>query len=289
MKTEMGMHPLFVMVDNFSWTETGRRNFENISEAFNADVISLSLNRRAARKMLRAALIEFGSPTWYWDRAVYTYPLVMAARMGIPLVIYGENISHEYGGPDESETPSAKQQWKNGVADERDIATWRKYGVTIGDLEGIRAPSGLELYGIDSVYLSYYVPWDGLWNLAIADSYGFRDLGDEWAREGYIEQYDQIDAIGYLVHCWLKYPKYGHARTTDVASSWVRAGKMTREDAAEYVREHDRRLDPRALADFCMFTKMTEREFWEAVEPFWNRDIFEKVGGEWRMKPECRI
>ena len=31
---------------------------------------------------------------------------------------------------------------------------------------------------------------------------------DEWKREGCIEDFEQIDSVAYMVHLWLKYPKY---------------------------------------------------------------------------------
>ena len=52
MKELMNMNPLLVKVYNFSWTKTGLNNFNNLSEAFGCDTISLHLNRKMARKFL---------------------------------------------------------------------------------------------------------------------------------------------------------------------------------------------------------------------------------------------
>jgi len=65
MKEKMGMNPLLLNVYNFDWTEVGLYNFNNMSEAFGCDILSLHLNRRLAKKMLRIAFEELGSPTWY--------------------------------------------------------------------------------------------------------------------------------------------------------------------------------------------------------------------------------
>ena len=59
---------------------------------------------------------KYGKPTWYIDRLIYTYPLIMAAKFNTPLLVYGENVSYEYGGSDSKETYSAKEQLSNGVA-----------------------------------------------------------------------------------------------------------------------------------------------------------------------------
>ncbi len=287
MKEVMGMNPLLITVDNFSWTETGRHNINNISEAFGCDILSLSLNRKVAKIMLRKALEKFGSPTWYWDLAVYVYPIKMAIKMGIPLVVYGENISYEYGGAQKEETYSAKEQINNNVVEPIDWDTWLDGGeLSMKDFNFCVYPSKeeIEKAEIEPIYLSYFVPWDGFKNYQIAKRYGFKDLSHEWKREGYIEDYDQIDALGYLVHPWFKYPKFGHARATDVACYWIRTNKITRDEGIKLVKENDHKLDQRALQDFLDFTGYTHKEFWDITERFWNKDIFEKGDGRWRLK-----
>jgi len=40
----------------------------------------------------------------------------MAINMNIPLIVYGENVAYEYGGVQNQETYSAKEQINNDVA-----------------------------------------------------------------------------------------------------------------------------------------------------------------------------
>lgn len=99
MKEEMNMHPLLVSVeDNFTMTEAGKHNIRNISEEFGCEIISLKPNIRAQKAIMRKTFEKFGKPTWYFDRLIYTYPLIMSLKFNIPLLVYGENISVEYGG-----------------------------------------------------------------------------------------------------------------------------------------------------------------------------------------------
>jgi hypothetical protein len=37
----------------------------------------------------------------------------------------------------------------------------------------------------------------------------------------YPEDYDQVNSIAYLEHPWLKYPKFGFARATDIVGSGI--------------------------------------------------------------------
>jgi len=61
-------------------------------------------------------------------------------------------------------------------------------------------------------------------------------------------------------------------------------GRITRDKGIQYVKEHDHKLDQKMLDDWLAFTRYTDKEFWDIVEKFWNRKIFEKVDGIWKLK-----
>lgn len=285
-KELLGMNPLIVNIDNFSWTETGRHNWSNILSEFGVDAHIMSLNPKVCKSMFRKAFFELGSPTWYFDLAIYAYPLQIAIKLGIPLVIYGENTNYERGGSVNTDSPSALDQINNDVVKP---ISWDKMltdGLTMKDVQPAIYPTkeAIAEAKLDPQFLSYYVPWNSHKNYEFAKSRGFKSLDDEWKREGFINQYDQIDTVGYLVHTWMKFPKFGHWFSTDYASLYIRDGKMTREEALKYVNEEEYKLDQKMLADFLDFTGITEKEFWSTVEKFANKDIVEKRKGEWRLK-----
>ena len=166
---------------------------------------------------------KYGKPTWYLDRLIYTYPLIMALKFNTPLLVYGENVSYEYGGADSEETYSAKEQINNGVAtgiDENELI--ENVGMALQDLSFTRAPKQSELDKLDPIYLSYFIPWNSVSNYVFAKKHGFHDLSHEWNRTHHVENFDQIDSRAYLVHSWMKYPKFGHASATDYAARFVR-------------------------------------------------------------------
>ena len=285
LKDVLGLNPLIICVsDSFGHTKTGAHNLRNISETFGCDLITYNLNHATVKKMTRIAFEIWGGPNWPIDLAIYSVPLKIAHALKIPLIVYGENIAYEYGGPFAEDTYDARDQIKNDVVKPIDWDFWFKNGISKKEVEFIKYPSKKQLDELDPIYLSYFYPWDGRRNYEIAKQYGFRNVASEWKREGFIEDFDQVDSVGYLVHPWLKYPKFGHARATDVACYWIRNGYITREEGIELVRKNDHILDQRALDDFLRFTGYTVREFWGVVEKFWNRDIFEKKNGIWQLK-----
>ncbi len=289
MKNIYKMNPLLVSVsDPFTHTATGKHNLENISKAFGCDLLVFNLNHLTAKKMVKLSFENFGSPTWCIDLAIYSVPLKVAEKFNIPLVVYGENIAYEYGGPGAREVYSARDQIKNDVVKPISWDWWYDHSVLREEVEFIKYPHLKDLNKLEPIYLSYFFPWDGYKNYELAKKHGFKSLGDtkEWKREGFIEDYDQIDSMGYLVHPWLKYPKFGHARATDVSCYWIRTGRIKREEAIKLVKKHDHKLDRKAMDDFINFAGYSEEEFWKIVDKFFNRDIFKKIDGKWRLKKE---
>lgn len=293
MKELMGMNPVLLAVGNIDWTETGRKNLENISDTFGCDVISLNPNRDVARKMAKAAFVEMGSPTWYADALIYAYPYRMAMQLGLKLLVYGENVNYTYGGKYDEETPSAMIQPLNDVVKPIDWDIWcSKWAVTSKELASARQPSieECEEFGLEPIYLSYFVPWDSHHNYEVAKRWGFRHLGHEYVREGTLEQYNQIDSIGYLLNQYLKYPKFGHASATEMASRWIRAGLKGREKTIPLVKKYDKNLDQGIVDKFCDFTRMSPREFWQIMDKWYNPELFEQdQDGIWHEKFEVGV
>ncbi len=287
MKEKMKMNPLLVTAGNIDWTETGRQNLDNISDAFDCDVIMFNPNRHVARIMFKKALEELGSPGWYQDALLYSFPIQMAMKLGIKLVIYGEDINYTYGGKHDSETPSALLQPLNdAVKPVWDI--WFKDGqLSEKDLQSAKQPDVNEVkeFGLEPTYLSYFLPWNSMHNYEVAKRYGFRHLGHEYEREGSIDNFDQIDSLGYMLNPFLKYLKYGHAVATDNASRWIRYGIKTRDEMIPIVEELDSKLDQGIVDTFCDFTRMSHKEFWKIMDKWYNPELFEQDrDGVWHKK-----
>ena len=127
--------------------------------------------------------------------------------------------------------------------------------------------------------------WSSYKNYLFAKSRGFRDLSHEWRRSHHIEDFCQVDSRAYLIHPWLKYPKFGHATASDIASRLIRTGVITREEGIDLIKKHDYNLDQKAIDDFCEFLGYSVSEFWEIVDKYYNRKLFEKdLNIQWKLK-----
>lgn len=291
-KEVMKMNPVLLAVGNLDWTETGRKNLENLSDTFGCDIIMFNPNRDVARKMAKKAFVEIGSPTWYIDALIYAFPYRMAIQLGLKMLVYGEDVNYTYGGKFNKETPSAILQPLNDVVK----PVWNKWleagDITESELHAARQPSTEECqkHNLEPIYLSYFVPWNSHHNYEVAKKFGFRHLDHEYVREGALENYNQIDSLGYLINQYLKYPKYGHSSATEMASRWIRYGMKTRQEMIPFVKENDKKLDQGIVDKFCEFTHMSVREFWFTMDKWYNHKLFEQdKDGVWHEKFEVGV
>ncbi|MBL7085877.1 MAG: N-acetyl sugar amidotransferase [Candidatus Cloacimonetes bacterium] len=287
MKIKRNMNPLLITVgDPFTKTNAGLSNYRNLGDTFGCDHILFDLSINLFRRVTRIAFEEKGEPLKFVEAAIYTVPLKIAIKFGIPFIIYGENSAYEYG-TSEQEFYSANKTIIN-LFNSIDKNYWLKKGISKNKLNAIIPPSEKELKNINPeiIFMSYFVPWSSNINLDIAKRYGFKDLTHEWKREGCIENFEQIDSVAYMVHLWLKYPKFGFQRTSDIVSRRVREGKLSLSKGKELIIQNDHKLDQRAMEDFINTLGYSVKEFWEIVEKYWNKEIFENNEGIWKMKKD---
>jgi N-acetyl sugar amidotransferase len=281
-KEILGMNPLLVTVeDNFPMTEAGKHNIKNISEEFGCDIVSMKPNIAMQKRLMRYMFEKYGKPTYIVDRYIYTFPLHIAKKFGIELIVYGENIEYEYG-TSNKETWDARNQINNGVASGFPLEELYRLGCSPKELIFHEPPKGFE--DLFPIFLSYFVPWSSHEHYEFAKARGFHDLEHEWNRRHHVENYNQVDSRAYLVHPWMKYPKFGHATATDMVSRQVRYGLVTREEALDLVKKHDAFLDSQCVRDFCTFCGYHESDFWRIVDKHYNPDLFQRTKNGWELK-----
>ena len=282
-KNEMGMNPLLVTVgDPFTSTRAGLSNFNNLSETFNCDQLLFNISSDVFRRATRAAFEQLGEPLKFVELAIYIMPYNIASNLGIPIVIFGENSAYEYGYVYENSKSLDVDKMMKSV----DYDFWARNGIKEEEMNSIRPPT-CRSCDPQVLFMSYFYPWSSRTNLDVARRYGFVDLSNEWNRLGYVEHFEQIDSIAYLFHLWMKYPKFGFQRTTDIVSRRIREGFINKEEGLELIRDNDHNLDPESVRDFLDFTKYTRKEFLAILNKWWNENIFVRMDNDiWKLKQE---
>ncbi len=159
-KEEMEMNPLLITVgDPFTKTEAGMRNFRNLGDTFDCDHILFNLSIDLFRKVTRIAFEELGEPLRFVEAAIYTVPLKMAIKFGIPLIVYGENSAYEYGSTDKESYSALKNILR--IFKTIDIDFWLQRGASRKEVNAIIPPTREELEKIqpEPIFMSYFTPW----------------------------------------------------------------------------------------------------------------------------------
>lgn len=239
---ELGMNPLCVTATTDHLSDIGRRNIENIKR-LGVDYIEVSANPVIRRRINRFALRNVGDISWPEHVAIFTIPVRIAVQLNVPLIIWGENSQHEYGGP-----ASATE---NNVLTRRWLEEFGGLlGLRVSDLigqEGIEArhliqytyptDEALARVGVTGIFLGYYVPWDGYANALLAQAHGFETFPH--VVEGSLASYENLDNVQTGIHDYFKFLKFGFGRATDIACLHVRRGRISRADALRAVKRHD--------------------------------------------------
>jgi len=278
---ELGYNPLCVTSTTCMLSDIGRRNIENLKN-LGVDYIEVTTNPSIRKKINRFALRNVGDISWPEHVTIFTIPVQIAVKYKIPLIIWGENVQNEYGGPASAvESKCLNRRWLEefgGLLGLRVSDLIGQDGITKQDLIAYTYPSDdeLEEIGVTGIYLGYYVPWDGFHNALIAQSYGFEVFPHvTW---GSIVNYSNLDNYQVAIHEYFKFLKFGFGRSTDCTSLHIRRGRLTREEALKMVRLHEGKFPYEYLGypleKILNYIDISLEEFINICDKFTNKKIF---------------
>lgn len=282
-----GLRILAVNVDYGIKTEIGRRNLARIP-AMGASLVAYRPDETLNRWLIRLGLEDFGDPDLLSHTLLHAYPLHVALRFQVPLVLLGENSAFEYGGDaDIAGSSHISRAWferyaANAGRGARFVS--ERYGIPFEQLALYDYPDELDTSATTrAVFCGHFFHWDSEEHLRIAQGFGFESL--DAPGEGTYRTFVGIDEKINRIHQYLKVLKFGYGRATDHACEDIRNGRLTREAAKELVRRYDLQpLSARYVADLAAFLEMTPAQVEEAVELYRNTAIWERAAdGSWTL------
>jgi len=278
---QAGLNPLCVTAETDSLSELGRRNLENLKR-LGVDHVNVTPNPKIRRKLSRLALREVGDIQWAEHVTIFTIPIQVAVEKNIPLIVWGENSQHEYGGPAAAaENNVLDRRWLEefgGMLGMRITDLIGQDGITRKDLIPYFYPSDEDLkrVGVTGIFLGYYFPWDGYNNTLLAQAYGFESYPTP--TEGSLVNYENLDNYYHRIHDYFKYIKYGFGRATDQANNHIRRGRLERKDIVEFLKENDGAYPSvylqRPLESVLEEIELSKEEFDEICNRFTNKKLF---------------
>ncbi len=263
------MYNMNVLATTFShnwYTETGKENLRNILEKLNIDHIMLTPNSASIAKIARESLYQIGDSCWHCHSGVGAFPLQMAVKFRIPLVVWGESLSESDGRATYAKPVQFDRDYFTKISAKKtpeEMMTARS-GLRREDMLPYQNPTHQEMKkaGVEGIHLGDYFFWDEMRQVEfVKKEYGWK----EDYVEGTYKGYKSVECRMAGVHDYAKFIKRGFGRTTDQASEDVRQGLMTKDEAKKLIANLDGER-PDALDYYLKITGFTEKEFHEILE-----------------------
>jgi len=279
-----GMHPLLVNYNRHYNSPSGLYNISLLRTTFGCDLMTETLAPDLSRRISRATLEKLGSFHWPYIAGSTVFPVQVAIRMNIPLIIWGAHQGLDqvgmYSHLDNVEMTRQYRREHDLMGLEPEDMVGEIQSLSEQDLSPLFYPSDHELLriGVRGIYLGNYVRWD---TKEQHENMGkkYKYCWDEQGRT--FDTYSDVDCQYYSsVHDYIKFIKFGFGKVTDHASREIRFGRLTREEGARLVDKFQF-LRPANLREFLEYFDISERKFFSFLNPkrdpsFWTKIEMEK-------------
>lgn len=268
-KHVLELNPLLVHYNHEYNTKAGIRNLANLATMLDCDVVTSTLAPSLLKRITRHTLRSFGSMYWQCLAGYTTFPVQIAVKFRIPLIIWGVHPWSEqtgmYSHLDEAEMTerARKEHGLMGIAAE-DLVD-EGASISRRDVQPFVYPFDheLEAVGVRGIYLSNYLRWDSkTQHEQMIDRYGYESAAQQRTFNTYEDVHCHHSAG---LHDHLKMLKLGFSKVTDHATREIRLRRMTREEGISLVREYAG-VAPRDLELFLDWVEMDEDELWRCVD-----------------------
>tara|TARA_B100000686_G_scaffold176244_1_gene183291 strand:+ start:300 stop:1475 length:1176 start_codon:yes stop_codon:yes gene_type:complete len=286
LKYKYGMNPLTVTWAPLAPTEIGRRNLDSFIGA-GFDHVLGTPNGKVTRQLTHLSFKHMGDPFQPFIYGQTNYPMHMAVKFKVPLIMYGENGDAEYGGDmDNAYSPEKtvddlNRLYFSGLPPE----FWKEHGLSEADLKPFMAPKFEEIKDNNTKihFFGYYKFWDPQENFYYCtENTGF--TANPERTEGTYSKYASLDDSLDGFHFYLGYIKFGIGRATSDSAHEIRDGKITREEGVVLVKKYDGEFPSKYFQDFLEYCSITEKEFTEVIDSWRSDHIWKQNCGVWELK-----
>ena len=265
----LGLNPLVVRYNPHYNSHVGNRNYAYLKTLFDVDVFDQVVQPQKVKKITKATLKRLASIHWHVVAGHTVFPVQVAVRMKIPLIIWSMHQGMEQVGmfshTDEVEmTRKYRKEHDLMGMEAEDLVDIE--GLTEQDLMPFFYPRSREIerVGVRGIYLNNFIPWDSkAQHEEMIRLYGFET--SEQPRT--FDTYNTIGMLHYAdLHDEIKQRKCGYGFATDHAVREIRWGRITKEEGAALAAYYHRR-PLRYLAAMENWLDMSKEEIFHYLPP----------------------
>lgn len=277
-KNVLGLNPLLVSYNQQYNTKIGIRNLSYLRSLLGCDQMSMTVSPDRVKRITRETLRLRGSMYWHCIAGQTVFPVQIAVKFKIPLIIWGAHQGVDQVGMfshlDEVEMTRKYRMEHDLMGLEAEDLLAQSSLLDERDIEQFRYPHDkeLEAIGVRGIYLNNYLRWDS----KAQHEEMIRLYGYETDRQpATFDTYNDVDSFHYSgIHDYLKRLKWGYGKVTDHASREIRLRRLVREDAIKLVSQYES-VVPHDLDVFLDWLEMGAAEFHETVEPHRNLAVWQ--------------
>jgi N-acetyl sugar amidotransferase len=286
-KNIYGMNPLLVTYNKHYNTDVGVRNLANLRIQFDCDIMTLTVNPETVKKITRATMHKMGSIYWHCIAGQTVFPVQIAVKFKIPLIIWGAHQGVDQVGMfshlDEVEMTRKYRKEHDLMGFEAEDLIDEFDGITKEDIVQYNYPDDKELerVGVRGIYLNNYIRWDTkAQHEQMINSFQYESLSQTRT----FDTYNDVDCYNYSdVHDYTKFIKHGYGKATDHASREIRLKRMTREQGIEWVKQY-LNTQPKKLKLFIDWLGISENSFHYIIDQHRNKKHWKRNDlWEWEL------
>lgn len=284
-KNVFKMHPLLVTYNKHYNTNIGIRNLAYLRTLFGCDIMTMTVSPERVKRITRESLRKMGSIYWHCLAGQTVFPVQIAVKFKIPLIIWGAHQGIDQVGMfshlDEVEMTRKYRKEHDLMGFEAEDLVKGAKDLTIDDMEQFIYPQDkeIEAVGVRGIYLNNYMRWDTkAQHELMINLYNYESA----LQQRTFDTYNDVDCFHYSgLHDYIKFLKWGYGKVTDHACREVRLKRLTREEGIALVERYQN-IQPKDLYLFLDWIGMTEREFWSQINRFRDPRIWKRGNdGEW--------
>lgn len=292
-KNVYGMNPLLVTYNKHYNTAVGIRNLANLRIRFGCDIMTLTVSPDTVKKITRSTLRRFGSIYWHCIAGQTVFPVQLAVRLKIPLIVWGAHQGIDQVGMfshlDEVEMTRKYRKEHDLMGYEAEDLIGEFDNVTEADVVPFIYPDSREIenVGVRGIYLNNYIRWDS----RLQHEEMIRLFGYETQRQTRtFDSYNDVDCWNYSdLHDYIKWIKLGYGKAIDHASRDIRLGHMTRAEGSVIATEYLQN-PPQYLSLFLKWLGMTENSFFYVIDQHRNPNIWQRdQDWQWRLRDDANL
>lgn len=286
-KNILKLSPLLVCHNKYFNTQIGIKNLANLRIKFDCDILYQNINLDITKKITKHTLMEFGNIYWPIIAAQKSFPVKVALKYKIPLIIWGAHQGIEQTGMFShlQEIEMTKRYREDhdlfGVNENNLISLDNDF--KNDDLEQFRYPSfeDIKSIGVRGIYLGNYIRWDSVnQHKLMIKKYNYKS--NSLSRT--FDTYDHIDCFNYMnLHDYLKILKHGYSKVLDHACREIRYKRITREEALYLVEKYQfNKVENISL--FCKWLNINQKSLNFVINRFRNKLFWNEIDIEkWKF------